>query len=434
MPQQPAAMPAASSPAPMPGQPVVPPAQPQSVVQPAVVAAQPGMSAQQPTPAAAIPAQPAPVQPTAAPQAPAPDPMQQQLQQMIQMQQLQSLQDMQEKTKKASKKDVDASDLPSIQVNVGKDSNTVSTKLTKPIPLSQVHYLIGSMLVLLAVWYYISSFGVVSAYVSTGLLGDLEVLDVVGGLVAFSGLGLMFVRNKIMSIFSMIVSTVMVVIMMAVPMYQSFGLATKSVFTESETSFLPVDMSQEYTVATQHIWGLVTLTDTTDAGLAHLDYRGDRAINQVLDPDDATQIQFVEDHRWNILHRLRTDIDMALLPAAPVHLYFKGGVGDYLLDLTDHNYQSIRIEAPYAKSHIKLPTRSAELEINGRWVDTTLEIPDTLGVQLHYDRVMGAIELVNFEQIEPGLFQSLGYDNSASKLKVHVDGFVNNFGIVRVGG
>ena len=129
--------------------------------------------------------------------------------------------------------------------------------------------------------------------------------------------------------------------------------------------------------------------------------------------ENSVEINLNEKPLWNI--------DMGL------------GAGDAKFDLSDFRVKSLKVSTGVADLNVKLGDKVSrtDVKIKSGVASVTLEIPESVGCEVHIDGMLNDKNLGDLREVSSGLYRSPGFEQAARKIMIDYDAGLSEVNIRR---
>ena len=107
------------------------------------------------------------------------------------------------------------------------------------------------------------------------------------------------------------------------------------------------------------------------------------------------------------------------------------GKGDF--DFSNYKVEKLKVSTGVADMSIRLGDKltNANVDIEAGVASITLEVPNSVGCEMHMDGAFNSKSFDGLEKISSGLYRSNGFDQSAKKIVINYEGGLTSFKIRR---
>ncbi|NIJ53404.1 LiaF transmembrane domain-containing protein [Dyadobacter arcticus] len=118
-------------------------------------------------------------------------------------------------------------------------------------------------------------------------------------------------------------------------------------------------------------------------------------------------------------------------PVWNIDLGIGAGKGDF--DFSNYKVEKLKVSTGVADMDIKMGDKIAtsNIDIEAGVASITLEIPRSVGCEMHIDGALNAKNIEDLEKIGNGLYRSSGYEASPKKIIIHFEGGLTSINIKR---
>jgi len=118
-------------------------------------------------------------------------------------------------------------------------------------------------------------------------------------------------------------------------------------------------------------------------------------------------------------------------PVWTVDLGIGAGKGDF--DFSNYKVEKLKVSTGVAEMDIKMGDKltSADVDIEAGVASITLEIPGSVGCEMHMDGAFNSKSFDDLDKVSTGLYRSPGFDQAAKKIIIHYEGGLTSFKIKR---
>ncbi|KAA6439958.1 hypothetical protein FEM33_09655 [Dyadobacter flavalbus] len=109
------------------------------------------------------------------------------------------------------------------------------------------------------------------------------------------------------------------------------------------------------------------------------------------------------------------------------------GAGNGNFDFSNYKVEKLKVSTGVADMKIRMGSKLAEsnVEIEAGVASVTLEIPKTVGCEMHMDGALNAKNMDDMDKVSNGLYRSPDFEQSANKIIVHFEGGLTSINIKR---
>lgn len=127
------------------------------------------------------------------------------------------------------------------------------------------------------------------------------------------------------------------------------------------------------------------------------------------------------------------DWQIDLNPTIQYKLNFKTGAGESRLDLSRLQISEINLETGASSTVVKLPENSGftNVMIKAGVASVEVDVPQQVAAQIKIDSGLSGVNInsIRFKNLGNGSYQSDGYEQSANKVKIFIEGGLGSFQI-----
>jgi hypothetical protein len=118
-------------------------------------------------------------------------------------------------------------------------------------------------------------------------------------------------------------------------------------------------------------------------------------------------------------------------PVWNIDLGIGAGKGDF--DFSNYKVEKLKISTGVADMDIKMGDKmtNSNVDIEAGVASITLEIPRSVGCEMHMDGALNAKNMDDLNKVGDGLYRSPGYEASAKKIIIHFEGGLTSVNIKR---
>ena len=118
-------------------------------------------------------------------------------------------------------------------------------------------------------------------------------------------------------------------------------------------------------------------------------------------------------------------------PVWTIDLGIGAGKGDF--DFSNYKVEKLKVSTGVADMSIRLGDKltNANVDIEAGVASITLEVPNSVGCEMHMDGAFNSKSFDGLEKISSGLYRSNGFDQSAKKIVINYEGGLTSFKIRR---
>ncbi|QRR03668.1 LiaF transmembrane domain-containing protein [Dyadobacter sandarakinus] len=118
-------------------------------------------------------------------------------------------------------------------------------------------------------------------------------------------------------------------------------------------------------------------------------------------------------------------------PVWNIDLGIGAGKGDF--DFSKYKVEKLKVSTGVADMDIRLGDRidNADVEIEAGVASITLEVPQSVGCELHLDGALNAKQMDDLDRINSGLYRSSNFASAAKKVVIHFEGGLTSIHIKR---
>jgi len=109
------------------------------------------------------------------------------------------------------------------------------------------------------------------------------------------------------------------------------------------------------------------------------------------------------------------------------------GAGKGNFDFSNYKVEKLKVSTGVADMDIKMGDKvtTSNIDIEAGVASITLELPRSVGCEMHMDGALNAKNMDDLEKVSNGLYRSSGYNESAKKIIIHFEGGLTSVNIKR---
>jgi hypothetical protein len=109
------------------------------------------------------------------------------------------------------------------------------------------------------------------------------------------------------------------------------------------------------------------------------------------------------------------------------------GAGKGNFDFSNYKVEKLKVSTGVADMDIKMGDKLAtsNLDIEAGVASITIEVPKSVGCEMHMDGALNAKSMDDLDKVSNGLYRSPGYDSAAKKIIIHFEGGLTSINIKR---
>lgn len=109
------------------------------------------------------------------------------------------------------------------------------------------------------------------------------------------------------------------------------------------------------------------------------------------------------------------------------------GAGKGNFDFSNYKVEKLKVSTGVADMDIKMGDKvtTSNIDIEAGVASITLELPRSVGCEMHMDGALNAKNMDDLEKVSNGLYRSSGFDSSAKKIIIHFEGGLTSVNIKR---